>query len=125
MKIENAIERYRNDNQAVREYMVYILSAINDKYQKIPDDFIISLDILKLNMDILLKSVDELKEKGVTEIDKYRGEKKSANFQAFFNAQNYIHRILNQFGLTPQSASKIRDNKTNTDIQKYLEQLTA
>ena len=124
MKNEKILARYKDKRHEIQEYMEMLISALNEKYGEVPEAFIVSLDILSMNLEVLFQSVDEMKEKGMTEVDKYRGDKKSASMQAFFNSQNYIHKLLASFGFTPAAKSKIRENTDKADVQKFLEDLT-
>lgn len=104
--------------------MKYFISTLLEKYGEINESFIVSLDLLAMNLEVLFKSVDEMKEKGMSETDKYRGEKKSGAMQAFFNSQNYIHKLIANFGFTPAAKSKIRENTEEGEVKKFLENLT-
>lgn len=123
--MENKIlERYKDNRAEIQEYMRFFVKALEEKYGQVPEAFVVSLDMLAFNLDVLFKSMDEMKEKGFSEEDKYRGQKKSAATQSFFNAQNYIHKLIASFGFTPAAKSKIRENQDAVDVQKYLEELT-
>lgn len=124
MKNENILQRYKDKRPEIQEYMSMLVESLESKYGEVPDEFIISLDLLVMNLDVLFDSVKEIQEKGMTDTDKYRGEKKSAAAQAFWNSQNYITKILSQFGWSPAAKSKIRENTDKADVQKFLEELT-
>lgn len=124
MNKETVYKRYEDRRNEIKDYMKMLLNSLQEKYGEIPESFVVSLDLLAFNLDVLFKSIDEMKDKGMTETDKYRGEKKSGAMQAFFNAQNYIHKILASFGFTPAAKSKIRENTDKQDVQKFLENLT-
>lgn len=119
------LERYKDKNEKIQEYMNMLTATLEEKYQTIPESFVVSLDLLAFNLEVLFDSMKEMKEKGMTETDKYRGEKKSTGLQSFFNAQNYITKILAQFGFTPAAKSKIRENTDKADVQKLLENLVS
>lgn len=124
MTKQDLVKRYKDSRAEIQEYMGVIADALVETYSTIPDTYMVSLDMLAFNLDILYKSVDEMKEKGsLTDVDKYRGEKKSSSLQAFFNAQAYVHKILNSFILTPMSKSKIREKTDDIDIKEYLEEI--
>lgn len=124
MKNEDILQRYKDKRPEIQEYMTMLVESLESKYGEVPDEFIISLDLLVMNLDVLFDSVKEIQEKGMTDTDKYRGEKKSAAAQAFWNSQNYITKILSQFGWSPAAKSKIRENTDKADVQKFLEELT-
>lgn len=121
---QNLESRYKKYRKEIREYLAYFIKELTEKYGEINQSYIISLDMLAMNLDVLFKSVDEMKEKGMTETDKYRGEKKSGAMQAFFNSQNYIQKLIANFGFTPSAKSKIRETQSAQDIARYLEALT-
>lgn len=122
--MEEILTRYNNYREEIQEYMKFFVSNLQDKYGEISESFVVSLDLLAMNLEVLFNARDEMKDKGLTENDKYHGEKKSGSLQAFFNAQNYIHKLIASFGFTPMSKSKIKDNTDVNDVQKYLESLT-
>lgn len=123
MTKEKLVKRYKDYREEIREYMEVIADALIDTYSTIPETYMVSLDLLAFNLEILYKSVDEMKDKGLTDVDKYRGEKKSSSLQAFFNAQGYVHKILNSFAFTPMAKSKIREKESEVDLKEYLEQI--
>ncbi len=120
---EKILNRYVNYDPKIIEYMGSIIGALDEKYSGVPEGYIVSLDLLAMNLKILFDSMEEIKEKGMTDVDKYRGEKKSSAMQAFWAAQNYIHKILASFGFTPASRSRIKENQDKADVQKFLENL--
>lgn len=124
MDFQKILERYKDKRNEIQEYMSFFCSSLVEKYGEVNESFIPSLDMLAFNLEVMFKSLDEMKEKGMGEIDKYRGEKKSAAMQSFFNSQNYIHKLISYFGFTPMAKSKIKSETDAGDIQKYLENLT-
>lgn len=124
MDKNNILSRYESKRDEIKEYMKYFVESLEEKYEKVPEAFVVSLDMLAFNLEVLFKSMDEMKDKGMTEVDKYRGEKKSAAMQSFFNSQNYIHKLIASFGFTPAAKSKIKENQDAGDVQKFLEELT-
>lgn len=124
MESEKVKARYSEKRQEVQEYMNFLVDSLVEKYGEVNQSFIVSLDLLALNLEVLFKSVDDMKENGLKKTDKYHGEQKSSSMQAFFNAQNYIHKLIASFGFTPAAKSKIRENTDKQDVQKFLEELT-
>ena len=120
------LKRYIDKDIKVQEYMSFICNTLVDKYKEIPEGFIISLDLLANNLDIMVKSSEEIcKENGLTDDDRYHGKKKSAALQTYFQAQGYVNNILSNFGMSPMSKSKMKHNQEDVSIEKYLEALTA
>ena len=125
MTQEKFLERYKKYDSDVQEYMSYIAAALNEKYQDIPDIFIMSLDVLAGNLTIMNKAMKSIAYEGgdIVGKDNYRGEKKSTQLSAFLAAQNNVIKIANIYGFTPMGKSKIRENTDAADVQKYLENL--
>lgn len=106
--------------------MSFIANALIEKYAEIPETFIISLDLLATNLDIMVKSSEEMsKDNGMVDDDKYHGKKKSAPLQTYFQAQGYVNNILSSFGLTPMAKSKIKQNQSEVSVEDFLQNLTA
>ena len=125
MKKPQFKKRYTENSAEVQEYMDYIADFIIEKHNEIPNTFAISLDLLANNLEIMVKSMQEMKETGISDDDRYHGKKKSASLQTYFQAQSYVNAILSSFGLTPRAASGIRKNKEEVNVQEFLENLTA
>ena len=120
------IKRYKDKSEKVQEYMSFIANALIEKHAEIPETFIISLDLLANNLEIMVKSSDEMsKENGMVDDDKYHGKKKSAPLQTYFQAQGYVNNILSSFGLTPMAKSKIKQNQNEVNVEDFLQNLTA
>lgn len=126
MNKTNFLKRYNDKDKKVQEYMTFICNSLVDKYKEIPEAFIISLDLLANNLEIMVKSAAEMsKEDGLTDDDRYHGKKKSAALQTYFQAQGYVASILTSFGMNPMAKSKMKQNQEEVDVEKYLEALTA
>lgn len=126
MLTDSFLKRYKDYDEQVREYMKMFADSLEEKYGEIPDVFIASLDILAGNLVVMYKSMKDIvnDKVGVVGNDKYRGEKKSTQLQAFMAAQHNVNTLINEFGWTPKAKSKIRENQDSKDIAKYLENLT-
>ncbi len=123
MTKQDILPRYKDYRQEIKEYMDSLLSTIEENYGEIPQQFVISMDLLVFNLDILFDSVNDIRDKGLNKEDRYRGDKKNASVSAFFNAQNHINKILGSFGFNPLSSSKIKNNSDKVDVQKLIEDL--
>lgn len=120
------IQRYKDKDKKVQEYMSFVADAMIERHSEVPDSYMISLDVLATNLDIMVKCVEEMsKEGGLTDDDKYHGKKKSASLQTYFQAQGYVNIILSNFGLHPLGKSKISKNKEEINVQEFLDNLTA
>lgn len=120
------LKRYTDKDKKVQEYMAFISNSLEEKYTDIPEGFIISLDLLANNLEIMVKSAEEMSKKdGLTDDDRYHGKKKSAALQTYFQAQGYVANILSSFGMNPMSRSKMKQNQEEVNVEDFLEKLTA
>ena len=126
MTQEIFLKRYEKYSEDVQEYMRIISNSLLNKYQEIPDVFVLSLDVLAGNLTIMTKAMKSIAYEGgdIVGKDNYRGEKKSTQLSAFLAAQQNVLKILNTFGFTPLGKSKIRENTDAADAIKLLESLT-
>ena len=125
MTKENFLKRYETYEDRVREYMEIFADELEKKYQKIPDIFLITLDVIAGNLTIMVQAMNDIVS-GKAEIvgkDEYRGEKKSTQLSAFLASQNNVSKLIDKFGWTPLGKSKIRENSDKQDVQKLLENL--
>lgn len=85
-------KRYSVYRDEVREHMYNII----DNYE-IEDGFLLTLDLLAINLDMLYKSVDSIREDGF-EIKDFKGRVvKNRALQQFNAAQTMITRLLSNF----------------------------
>ena len=125
MKLSKAKERYTDKSEKVQEYMKFVLTELVETYAEVPDQFIISLDLLANMFSIMEKAYEAIEEEGLTKESKYFGKQSSTALQTYLNTQNYAGRLISSFGLTPLSKSHIKKNNEPMSVDKYLEQLTA
>jgi phage terminase small subunit len=125
MKLNKAKTRYTDRDDKVKEYMNFILESLNETYNDIPDQFIVSLDLLANMFTIMNKAYEAIEEEGLTKESKYFGKQSSTALSTYLNTQNYVGRLISSFGLTPLSKSHIRKNKEEVNVQDFLDRLTA
>lgn len=121
--MEEILNRYEKYSPEIQEYMNYIIKSLVDKYGEVYDYYIISMDVLAMNLDIMNQAKKIFDTEGFHHADHHNVQRKSGAVQAFNTAQQAALKIMNQFGLNPMSASKIKDNKTERDTKNYLESL--
>ena len=69
MDANEAKKRYSRYNKRVKEYMGFVIDELFDKYLDIQESFVISLDLLAVNIEIFYDSLKEIREAGVTAND--------------------------------------------------------
>lgn len=125
MKKSKAIKRYESKSDLVQEYMLYTINQLCEQYGEVPDQFVMSLDMLGNMLTVMTDAYELISAQGLTKEDRYRGTQSSTALQTYLNAQNYAARIISSFGLTPLSKSKIKQNKEQANIQDLLASITA
>ena len=136
MKKKEVMQRYADYRKEIVNYMDSLCDSLYEKNGDIYGEYVLSLDLLAMNLDIMMQAQDTMHEAAkaakerpggsdaFTNVDKYRGAKKSAATQAFFAAQTHVNRILNTFGFTPKGKSSIKENKDAQDVAKLISALT-
>lgn len=117
-------KRYEKYSEQVQDYMKIFAVELDKKYGEIPDIFILTFDMIAGNLVIMCEALDEIVKTGIVGKDNYRGEKKSTALQAFITSENTITNLVKEFGWTPSSKSRIRENTDKADVQRFLEELT-
>lgn len=123
MEKQKILERYSKYNEDIQKYMDYIVDSLFDKYGEVYPHYLISMDVLAMNLDIMMQAKGIFDKEGFHHGDHNGVQRKSGAVQAFNTAQQAALKIMNNFGLSPMSASRIKDNKLERDTQNYLEDL--
>lgn len=123
MDKKEILQRYEKYNEEIQSYMDYIVNSLFDKYGEVAPHYLISMDVFAMNLDIMMQAKKIFDEKGFQQQDHNGIQRKSGAVQAFNTAQQAALKIMNQFGLNPMSASKIKDNKMERDTKNYIESL--
>lgn len=123
MEKEKILQRYSNYKSEIQSYMDFIIDSLYEKYGEVYPHYLISMDVLAMNLDIMMQAKADFDKNGFQHKDFSGIERKSGSVQAFNTAQQAALKIMNNFGLSPMSASRIKDNKTERDTKNYLESL--
>jgi len=123
MEKSEILKRYQKYNNDIQGYMSYIVDSLFDKYGEVYPHYLISMDVLAMNLDIMMDAKAIFDKEGFQHADGKNVQRKSGAVQAFNTAQQAALKIMSQFGLNPMSASKIKDNKTERDTKNYLASL--
>lgn len=96
-------------------YMSHIIKAIENQYGKVNDEYIISLDLIAFNYDIIRKCQIDINKNGLEKTDSRGRLTKNPNILICNQAQANLFKLLNSFGLNLMSKSKIKLEDTETD----------
>ena len=119
MNVKNRYKTYRAESQeAVR--------LLFPDYE-VPDKYVLLLDNLVLNYDMLYASVEDIKNNGFEKRSETTGKViKSHSLQSYTVAQQQITRILSQFETSPMQKAKVErlergaDNSDLTTIEELF-----
>lgn len=123
MEKEKILERYKKYNGEIQSYMAYVIDSLIDKYGEVSPHYLISMDVFAMNLDIMMQAKEIFDKEGFEHADFSGIKRKSGAVQAFNTAQQAALKIMNNFGLSPMSASRIKDNKVERDTKNYLASL--
>lgn len=111
-------KRYEKYPQEIQDYMKYVEDSLTDKYGRIFNHYLVSLDTLAMNLDILIKAKSEFDEKGFHHKDAAGTERKSGAVQIFNTAQIAALKIMDKFGLSPMAEARMKTNKIELAAEK-------
>lgn len=114
MKKEEAIKRYDGYSSLVKEWMNNLINDLYDELGELPSSYIMQLDLLAQNCEILMKSKNELDKSGLVLKDPARGNIVKNPATAIYNSSMLsINKILNQFAVTRMAKSKLKNIDTD------------
>jgi len=109
----NAKEIYQDYDARTQEYMQNVYDCIKQDYKVIPSSWRISLDLIAMNFEMLLKAKDDIQKYGLMKKDDYGRIDKNKNIQTFMTSQAAILKLLSTFGLTPISKTRLKNFKSD------------
>jgi len=114
-------KRYADYRAEVREQMNNII----DNYD-IEDGFLLTLDLLAINLDMLYKSIDSIKKEGFEKLDFKERTVKNHAVQQFNSSQQTIIKLLSNFPSSTMMKEKIKKlsqsdgDDYNSPLDEYL-----
>jgi phage terminase small subunit len=117
------LKRYEKYRQEIQDYMKYVEDSLMDKYGEIYPHYLVSLDTLAMNIDIMLKAKESFDNEGFHHADHAGVQRKSGAVQIFNTAQTAALKIMSQFGLNPMAEARMKTNKVERSIAAYASEL--
>lgn len=122
----NVEEIYSQYSPKAQEYMKNLITCLEDDYGKIPESFRVSLDLIAMNYDLILKCQDDIRDNGLLRTDNLGRTFKNQHITILNQAQGYLQALLKTFALTPMTRSKMKalerkDEEETT--QDYIDKL--
>lgn len=115
----NYKDRYKKYRPEVQEQMNNII----DNYD-IEDGYLLTLDLLAINLDLMYTSIDSIKSEGFETTDYKKRVVKNHAVQQLNSSQQTIIKLLNNFPSSTMMKEKIKKLSENgEDDSDYLEKL--
>lgn len=102
------------------KYLNAVRKYLKEKYGKVNSEWEQPLEILGDNLELYQKCKESIKNDGLLLLAKNGAFTKNSLIKVMFDAQIQITKIIQEFGLTPKSASKINLVEEDDDTLKEL-----
>lgn len=106
--------------QATVKYLTNVRKYLKEKYGKVSPEWEQPLEILADNLELYQQCKESIKNDGLLLVAKNGAYTKNALIKVMFDAQIQITKTIQEFGLTPKSASKINLVEEDDDTLKEL-----
>lgn len=102
------------------KYIANVRKYLKEKYGKVSPEWKQPLEILADNLELYQQCKESIKNDGLLLVAKNGAYTKNSLIKVMFDAQIQITKIIQEFGLTPRSASKINIVEEDNDTLKEL-----
>lgn len=109
-------ESYKEYNKDVVDYMDRLVDLLIEKYGEINPAWTVSLEMIAFNYDIIRKCQKDINQYGLEKEDSRGRNHKNPSLMVLNQAQNYLIKFLNAFGLNLAAASKLKNIDTDEDV---------
>lgn len=106
--------------QTTVKYLTNVRKYLKEKYGKVSPEWEQPLEILADNLELYQQCKESIKNDGLLLVAKNGAFTKNSLIKVMFDAQIQITKIIQEFGLTPKSASKINLVEEDDDTLKEL-----
>lgn len=106
--------------QTTVKYLTNVRKYLKEKYGKVSPEWEQPLEILADNLELYQQCKESIKNDGLLLVAKNGAYTKNSLIKVMFDAQIQITKIIQEFGLTPKSASKINLVEEDDDTLKEL-----
>lgn len=117
MKKEQVLERYSENeySKKVCEYMHYIVNQLELEYGKIDDAYVLNLDMVAENQELIYSIQKDVKENGLVYVDRDGKFQRNPLMPTLLNLQAANYKLIQSFGLTVMSKCKIKGNTSDLE----------
>ena len=103
----DAKKKYKNYSERTKEWMQQLFDALEEGGKQIPQAFMVSLDLLADAVEVYEAGMQSIRDNGVM-VANDRGYKvKNPAITIVNNEQNYIVKMLTQYGLTKLAKARL------------------
>ena len=107
--------RYKNYTKSTQQYMASVEKHLIDKYGKIENHWVGLLTLLATNYDIFIKARERVKQDGVMVTNRFGASEKHPMLKQITDSNNQVIKLVQEFGLSPNSIGKIKPPKEDKD----------
>lgn len=106
--------------QTTVKYLTNVRKYLKEKYGKVSPEWEQPLDILADNLELYQQCKESIKKDGLMLVARNGAATKNPLIKVQLDAQIQITKLVNEFGLSPKSASKINLAEEDDDELKEL-----
>lgn len=114
----------KKNTKEVQQHINAIKKFLITKYTSINDEWLLSLSILEDNLQMFFECKERIKQDGLMITNRFGVAEKHPLIKVQNDAQIQIIKLLNEFGLTPKSVAKIRNEETE-NTEDFIKALTS
>ena len=101
-------KNYAKYRPEIRDYMQLVVDNLLEHNGKIDPSYKIGLDLMAMNLELMLRAMDDIMKEGLEQKDYNNRVVKNRSLQVFNTAQSYLIKLINQFGCTPNGKKKLK-----------------
>lgn len=109
---------YPNTREEVITNMLVIYRYLEEKYGEVKDEWKTILSLLATDLELKFQCLETIKTDGISVKDRYGGTTKNSLFAVMNSLDIQIMKCVNELGLSPKSAAKIKDSDDDTSTEE-------
>ena len=114
----------KTQNNDVQQHINNIKKFLIEKYTTINDEWLLSLQMLEMNLTIFFDCKERIKKDGMMITNRFGVLEKHPLLKVQVDSQIQIIKLMNEFGLTPKSSSKLKQEETDNS-DDFIKALTS
>lgn len=116
-------DRYANYDKRVIDYMTNVVNCLQEDYGVVNKSWLVSLDLIANQLVVYFNAMDDIEKNGMYHNDERGRTARNPMFLVMTQANDRIVKLLQNFGLTPMSKSKMKSIDSNSSQIDLYEQI--